>query len=241
MWRRATSDEIDIRNDFDADTPNGKDSDSSSPSLRTYQRLLWSKPLPSGAMFELSEATPGVYLHHWSQLGEFKLSSDVMFIAFLRDKKLEEVRDRVPDRVWREFDPTAFTIGGRFIFPSNKVGNTVTINGARAFHPRIKDRFDLTLECIRRHYVGGDSPLSGVLGRYADFFALFGSFRGYVDFFLLQDIVSADYAEIRFLSPFTSFDKSPVPADVRAFSDYLRASTRFVRARNARIVQSRRR
>jgi len=37
---------------------------------------LWSKPLPSGASFNLNPATPGTYLHHKSEVGEFSLSSD---------------------------------------------------------------------------------------------------------------------------------------------------------------------
>ncbi|WP_113903400.1 DUF6994 family protein [Brevibacterium celere] len=38
-----------------------------------------------------------------------------------------------------------------------------TINGARGLHPRIVDRFDLTLECIRRHYRGEPSPLADLV------------------------------------------------------------------------------
>jgi len=34
-------------------------------------------------------------------------------------------------------------------------------------HPQIKDRFDLTLECIRRHYVGQANPLGNALAVYA--------------------------------------------------------------------------
>lgn len=41
--------------------------------------------------------------------------------------------------------------------------------------------FDLTVEC-RRHYAGEVSPLSDTLGRYSDFFALFGDFKGFVKF-----------------------------------------------------------
>lgn len=44
------------------------------------------------------------------------------------------------------------------------------------------DRFDLTLECIRRHYLNMDSPLAPTLSRYTKFFALFGDFPGYVSF-----------------------------------------------------------
>ena len=64
--------------------------------------------------------------------------------------------------------------------------------------PSIRDRFDLTLECIRRHYFSERSPLSDVLARYEDFLCLFGSFKGYVEFFLLQDLVSPDYSAVRF-------------------------------------------
>lgn len=44
------------------------------------------------------------------------------------------------------------------VFPSNMVDGKMTINWARGCHTRITDRFDLTVECIRRHYQGGDSP-----------------------------------------------------------------------------------
>jgi hypothetical protein len=54
------------------------------------------------------------------------------------------------------------------IFPANKVDRKQTINGARGFHPRISDRFVLTLECIRRHYIGEPSPLAQTLARYGD-------------------------------------------------------------------------
>jgi hypothetical protein len=96
----------------------------------------------------------------------------------------------------------------------------VTINGARGFHPRIKDRFDLTVECIRRHYLDELSPLSEALARYADFFGLFADFQGYVDFFLLQDMVTDDYCAVRFFTPFHDFTTSPLPNSVDAYRAY---------------------
>ena len=60
---------IDTTFDFRSDA-GGHDPDSRSPTLRRYHRLLWSKPLPNGELFDLDEATPGVYLHHRSPLGE---------------------------------------------------------------------------------------------------------------------------------------------------------------------------
>ena len=60
---------------------------------------------------------------------------------------------------------------------------------------------DLTLESIRRHYRGAWSPLADVLARYRDLFVAFEDFRGYVDFWLLQDMVTDDYSTVRFFTP----------------------------------------
>ena len=79
-----------------------------------------------------------------------------------------------------------------------------TNNIAGGFNRSIADRFDLTLECIRRHYVDQASPLASTLSRYADFFALFGDFRGYVSFFLLDDLVTDD-CSVKFFMPFDDF------------------------------------
>ena len=54
---------IDTTFDFRTDA-NGKDPDFASPTLRRYHRLLWSKPLPSGQPFELTDTERGVYLYH---------------------------------------------------------------------------------------------------------------------------------------------------------------------------------
>ena len=71
----------------------------------------------------------------------------------------------------------------------------MTINGSRGINHKIKDRFDLTLECIRRHYFNEDNPLSDTLQRYSDFFSLFQKFQGYIDFFLLQDLKCEIYTD----------------------------------------------
>jgi hypothetical protein len=111
----------------------------------------------------------------------------------------------------------------------------MTINGARGWHPRIKDRFDLTVECIRRHYLDEHSPLSETLARYADFFRMFGEFRGYVDFFLLQDIVTEEHSAVRFFTPFQDFTTSPLPDSVDEYKAYRQLAIEFIEARNRRI------
>lgn len=131
-----------------------------------------------------------------------------------------------------------YTIGGMMLFPANRVGRSMTINSARGFHPRIKDRFDLTVECIRRHYLDQWSPLSGVLGRYSDFFHLFGDLRGYVEFFLLEDLVTEDGAAVKFFAPFKDFSTSPLPESLDAYRAYQHHAVGFIEARNRRILQS---
>jgi hypothetical protein len=85
---------IDITFDFRSDTPPGKDPDARSPTLRRYHYLLWSKPLPSGAPFELDVTTPGAYLHHRSDLGDFSLGSDAVIPSFSRAPQPALKRDR---------------------------------------------------------------------------------------------------------------------------------------------------
>jgi len=134
-----------------------------------------------------------------------------------------------------EFQAIGYTMGGMMLFPSNKVDRKMTLNGARGWHPRIADRLDLTLECIRRHYQDEVSPLSATLMRYQDFFTLFGNFAGYVDHFLLEDLVSEDDEGILSFMPFDNFKKPHVPRDVETYREYRRRSMEFVRARNRRI------
>jgi len=71
---------------------------------------------------------------------------------------------------------------------------------------------DLTLESIRRHYRGTWSPLADVLARYRDLFVAFEDFRGYVDSWLLQDMVTNDYSAVRFFAPFDEFKTCGAPS-----------------------------
>jgi hypothetical protein len=227
--------EIDISFDFRTDA-RGKDPDTHSPTLRLYHRLLWSKPLPGKALFSLTETTPRAYLHHRSSLGEFYLSSDSVIPTFTKWQSLKPITEQFPKEENEAFLTISYTIGGMMIFPGNQVDGKQTINGARGFSRAISDRFDLTLECIRRHYLNLDSPLATTLSRYATFFALFDDFRGYVNFFLLDDLVANDFG-VKFFMPFDDFRPPSVPRDVDTYKEYRRRSIEFVKARNNRIQQ----
>ena len=114
----------------------------------------------------------------------------------------------------------------------------MTINGARGFNQKIADRFDLTLECIRLHYLGMSNPLQEVLTQNAAFFKLFENFAGYVDFFLLQDLISLNYDSINFFTPMKeNFESSPLPESREQYLQYMHGSMSFTAMRNERIKQ----
>jgi len=230
--------DIDISFDFRTDTPVGKDPDSFSPTLRRYHKRLWSKQLPSGDFFLLDDSKSGAYLYHQSKLGEFFLSSDSAIHSFSRWKSMAHIIAHFSEDEIEGFRRLGYTMGGMIIFPANRIDGKSTINGARGFHYLIRDRIDLTLECIRRHYLAEQSPLGDVIERYADFFALFGDFIGYVEFFLLQDLVSEDFSGIKFFMPFHNFTTSAVPNSVDSYSAYKTAVMQFIELRNQRIFSS---
>lgn len=229
---------IDANFDFRSDTPPERDPDKYSPTLRRYHQHLWSKPLPSGERFELLQSSGGGYLYHRSSLGEFHLASDGIIHSYLPTKRMAEVINQVPSQTSAALQDLGFTIGGFIIFPGNRVDNKMTINGARGCHRKIEDRFDLTLECIRRHYGNTESPLSETLKRYSDFFEIFRDFKGYTEFFLLQDLVTECGNGVRFFLPFDNFQRSAFPTDAREYAAYAKCATDFLNARNARMVSS---
>lgn len=66
---------------------------------------------------------------------------------------------------------------------------------------------------------------------------MFGDFGGYVDHFLLNDLVKDDYSSVRFYKEFADFAGDPLPAaSVAEYREYMRRSTDFIRARNERIA-----
>jgi len=224
---------LDTSFDFDLEA-DGRDADSHSVTLRHYHQLLWSnQPLPSGRLFALQ--IRGSELHHASDLGTFRFSSDAIATSLSGQLKGLDVMRHIPSDEIRQFKVVNGQIGGRIVFPANRVDRKNTINGARGLNRRIQDRFDLTLECIRRHYLGQWNPLSKDLNRYCEFFALFGDFQGYVRFFMLQDLVSADGTAVRFFLEFDEFQSSPLPMDRESYTRYRVSTIAFVEARNRRI------
>jgi hypothetical protein len=223
---------IDVTFDFRSDS-GGKDPDSASPRLREYHRLLWSKKLPSGPVLSLEDG-PGPLLTASTSLGYSRFSSDTITNSLGSHRATQRVMIKSHEHLMEETRDIGSTIGARIIFHGDQVAGLRTINVLRGFHPLIRDRFDLTLECIKRHYEQETSPLSEVLCRYSDFFKLFEDFQGYVDFFLLSDWVSD--SGIRLLTADgKGLGANPYPQSSREYETYLKRTIECVILRNERI------
>lgn len=212
---------------------NGGDPDRKSPTLRSYHKMLWSKKLPNGEIFELTDKKSGVYLYHNSRLGEYILGSDAITNSYRNHKSKTWLTQQIQDEVQELFDAGS-TIGAYIIFPNNRVDKQLTINQARGVISLIDDRFDLTLECIRLFYEGQQSPLYDTFKRYKNFFDLFDNFKVYIDFFLLNDLVDEN-ENIKFYLPFDNFKTKPTFADVEEYLTYKKGVMDFIKARNKRI------
>ncbi len=228
---------IDTSFDFRSDS-NGKDPDAFSPTLRRYHRLLWSKQLPIGERLEIEEINSRlVYRFNMQTL---KFGSDSISNSYIGTKKIAHLNSQITQEEFEEFRAKGSTIGGYLIFPSEREGGKMTINGARGFNTMIADRFDLTLECIRLHYQGMEHPLEETFGSPINkfFFSLFIDFKGYVSFFLLQDLVDSNYDGVKFLTNIEKpFISTPIPASAAEYQTYKSASLDFVRLRNNRIAE----
>ena len=130
---------------------------------------------------------------------------------------------------WRDYLIKAYTIGGAIIFPKSN-----SINVARG--KVLKDRFDLTLECIRLYYLGKESPLSATLQANKAFFDLFVNFKQYVKFFYLQDLVSDNYSQIKYFNSFHDLSAIPYPQTTQDWLDLYKNQLDFVNRRNQRIA-----
>ena len=180
---------IDTSFDFTTDA-HGKDPDSYSITLQRYHQTLWSKELPCGEKMQLVCRGSGPYYLNWKQ---HDFASDAIIIGFRSHARysnmIKKIRSEIPD--WydefdKTFDHRSYTIGGMTIFPKH----INSINQMKGF--LVCDRWDLTLECIRRYYNGEDSPLYKFLLADKFFFDLFVDFKGYVDYFFFHDFVTDD-------------------------------------------------
>lgn len=239
---------IDVHFDFTTDTPCywegfwndpvlggfNSDPDCASKTLQKYHSQLWSKRLPNGQQMTLSIGSGSTYLT-WDK---FRFGSDSILASFRykRNRKfLEKVANTIPDyhSLIENFLRKSYTIGGTIIFPKDN-----SFNCARGCNSSIKDRWDLSLECIRRYYNNEQSPLYDNLLKNKEFFDLFVDFKGYVDFFFLQDCVTEDYSAVVKWIEHADYTDSPLPKTVEEYLQWINQQLEFVEKRNKRIEAS---
>jgi hypothetical protein len=148
---------------------------------------------------------------------------------------MKNIIKQIPENEINAFLDIAYTIGGYIIFPCKEVNNLPTINKERGCNNKIHDRFDITLECIRRYYDNETSPLEETFKRYSNYFKLFKDFRGYCNFFLFQDLVSYNYTKINFFLPFDDFERNALPQTAKEYCEFKNKAIEFNVNRNKRI------
>lgn len=213
------------------------DPDRDSKTLNEFHYLLWNK----GCLKGLYKTYKNGYALKFE---DYFLKSDSILnaYAYLNDKPkpgecshlVKQINPKLFEYYWNNCD---CTIGGYIIFPGpNPNDKGWTINQARGCNSLIKDRFDLTLECIRRYYQNETSPLYEYLKRYSWFFKRFIDFKGYVEFFLLQDLVNKDGSIKFFISKGSDLKtKNPIPTTVDEEKELINAMKEFCKSRNKRI------
>jgi hypothetical protein len=115
---------IDITFDFREDFQNFDDKkidlDRDSPTLKKYHKILWSKTLPNGKMFNLQDDKAGAYLYHESELGQFFLGSDAISHSYKKHKRKKWLTSQIPETVDQLYS-AGCKIGAYIIFPNKTI------------------------------------------------------------------------------------------------------------------------
>ena len=207
------------------------DPDTNSSTLRDFHQLLWSKELPNGEKMELKK-----YKNNGLKWGKITFGSDSIGTGFIWGKYQEKLKNFHQNDAnflltMHNFTLYCYTLGAFIIFPKHKN----SINQVRGRSKTIVDRIDLTLNCIRKFYIGGENELCEVLKADAKFFNKFGKgikgFESYVKFFLLDDLIKKDGTIDFFL------DHDGYPENIDEYNLYREKSIIFIKKRNERIAQ----
>ena len=231
------------------------DPDSQSIIQKQWHIELWNRNFCGKHLFQLKESElkddnpKEVFMDDLDSKKRY--SSDWMNSCYTHYKeyqgKVNHEKFTEPDNI-REFETLTHTMGNYIIFPRHV--NSINTERGR-YNGRIKDRFDLTLECIRRFYKKEYSPLFDTLKKDSEFFEKFKdsngkmNFKKYVDFFFLQDLIE-DYDEndedcidkkIKYFIPSENWEVGDnIPFKTESwFKEYLQNVINFITKRTERM------
>ena len=164
--------------------------------LQEFHCSLWSRRLPNGQDMQLTKGIGSNYLT-WNG---FRFGSDSIIVSFRYNRYkdiIEQVKEKVSDfkAFYEDYIHKAYTMGGMIIFPKH----SNSMNQCRGTNKLISDRWDLTLECIRRHYAGEKSPLSYVTDSDKQYYELFVDFRGVCEFLLFAGLCHTGLQQCNYL------------------------------------------
>jgi len=234
----------------------GRDPDRYSERLRFYHQRLWSYRALAGRTdgrtlrlepYDAGLIDTGLDETFFGLDEALYLSSDRVMATWWDWEGTSQLREDVAltSRILAA-NPILDNMGGIMMWPRRMVGGP-SLNQERGAGQKAKiaDRMDLTLECIRLAYSNTfdweANPLGPALKRYWQFFQLFGTFDGYVDFWMLQDLLTADGQRVRFLmegdleTDWEFSSRSPLPTTADEYDEYLRNAQLFVLRRNDRM------
>lgn len=240
----ATMRVFDTSYDYKTDRPRKTkpDADRDSERLRQDHGLLWTKELNSQVVFAPTPParrsdgylifTDGSGDRHW-------YGSDAITTSYTtwtrKPAMVKAIAGLTEEQKLRYLNPP-YTAGSIMIWPVRSK-DPDTMNRVRGRHPRIGDRMDLTLECIRRHYAGEpEGPLENAIRSYADFFALYDGFQEFVEFFHFQDLVTEDFAQVRFFLPLEDFQRPGTPTTTAEYVTCREKSLELVERRARRMA-----
>ena len=235
--------DIDVDEIFANSSNKSKDPDKYSKRLGKIHCILWNSRNKLGNL-------------EWNPLNRLKTTINGMEYVFTPDSITNSFRNS--DRLVRglnikekdaisnygskvqtlvdEYAKTDYTIGSSIIFPISIGGVPIgyTMNKARGLNQQVHDRFDYTLECIKRYYdKNTNNPLQSALEKSSAFFDIFNGFDEYVHFFFLEDLIDRDGNVISFTNKI-DFD-NPFPTNKDDYYKCLSNTMEFVKKRNKRI------
>ena len=205
---------------------------------------LWSKKRTLGTLFW----NPGNKLETEIKGIRYVFKPDSITNSFRKSNRLIPGKGITPSVLINSFgDETKdlldkyievdYSIGSSIIFPIQIGDKKIkrTMNQARGCNHLIQDRFDYTLECIKRYYEkNNENPLKKDIIESEDFFNLFADFKEYVSFFFLDDLIDEN-GNVKSFTDKIDFNSSPLPLEKEKYNRYIFNSTEFIKARNTRI------
>jgi hypothetical protein len=189
---------------------NYRDANAYSPELYNCHSELWSKALPNGETLKLRFCPKGVdrktgrpykpfILKDEDESFRLPLTSDTIAPSYNKLAKL--LRQGVIDeKQANEYLRAGRSTGSFLIWPirGDKENSNNTINIVRA--RTVSDRIDLTLGHLQKWYEGQHGSPGGLYKTfqlYSSYFELFVTFKGFADFFYLQDFISEDNSKVK--------------------------------------------